>query len=57
MSRGQGNVYRPIVRGKRLTVWWLDYSVRGARHRESSHTTSKSEALELLRRRDRKSVV
>jgi integrase len=32
-------------------MWWLDYSVRGARHRESSGTTSKSEAQRLLRRR------
>jgi integrase len=52
MSRGQGRVYkRPGSEH-----WWLDYGVRGARHRESSHTTNKAEALDLLRRRvgDRK---
>ncbi len=31
-------------------VWWLDYGVRGDRRRESSGTTSKREALELLRK-------
>lgn len=49
--RGQGRVFRPKVRGRQTTVWWLDYSVCGHRHRESAHATSKSEAIELLRRR------
>jgi integrase len=54
--RGQGRVFRPKVRGKQTTVWWLDYSIRGKRFRESTHTTSKSGALEILRQRvgDRK---
>lgn len=49
--RGQGRVYRPKVDGRESKVWWLDYGVRGARHRESSGTTSKKEALETLRQR------
>lgn len=51
MSRGQGRVFRPVVRGQHTKVWWLDYSVRGERHRESSGTTSKREAQRLLRKR------
>src|SRR5437016_3870849 len=42
--RGQGRVFRPKVRGEHTKVWWLDYSVRGERHRESSETTSKKAA-------------
>jgi integrase len=34
-------------------VWWLDYGVRGARHRESSGLTSKADAQRLLRERIR----
>lgn len=49
--RGQGRVFRPKVNGRETAVWWLDYSVRGRRHRESAHTTSKRDALELLRQR------
>ncbi len=49
--RGQGRVYRPKYNGVEARVWWLDYSVRGHRHRETSHTTSKTQALRLLRER------
>lgn len=49
--RGQGRVFRPKVRGRTTGVWWLDYGVHGARHRESSGTTSKSEALRMVRER------
>ncbi len=51
--RGQGRVYRP--HGSR--IWHLDYSVHGQRHRESSETAVKRDALELLRQRtgDRRS--
>ncbi len=51
MSRGQGRCYRPVVRGKPTTVYWLDYSVRGERHRESSGTRLKKQAVDLLRER------
>lgn len=49
--RGQGRVFRPKVRGQETAYWWLDYSVRGTRHRESSGTTSRTEAQRLLRQR------
>lgn len=45
--RGQGRVFRP----KDSRVWWLDYSVRGKRHRESSETTNKTVAQRILRER------
>lgn len=47
--RGQGRIFRPKVKGRETNVWWLDYSTRGKRHRESSGTTSKRAALEVLR--------
>lgn len=47
--RGLGRVFRPKVRGRKTAVWWLDYSVRGRRHRESSETTNKTDAQRLLR--------
>lgn len=49
--KGQGRVFRPIVQGRTTGVWWFDYGVRGARHRESSGTTSKKDAMRLLRER------
>ncbi len=47
MSRGQGRVYRR----KGSVNWWLDYSVRGVRHFESSGTAKHKEAADLLRER------
>jgi integrase len=51
MSRGLGRVYQ------RGNVFWLDYTVGGARHREPTEATSKSQARDALRQRigDRKS--
>lgn len=49
--RGQGRVYRPKIGGRVSKVWWLDYGVGGERHRESSRTTIKRDALEILRQR------
>ena len=49
--RGQGRVFRPKVSGRQTSVWWLDYSVRGERHRESSGTTSRRAALDVLHQR------
>jgi len=37
------------VRGEATAIWWLDYSVNGVRHRESSGMTSKSDAQRKLR--------
>ena len=52
MSRGQGRLYRR----KNTENWWLDYSIRGTRHMESSGTASRRGALDLLAKRlgDRK---
>jgi integrase len=47
--RGQGRVFRPTVGGRESKVWWLDYGIHGKRYRESAHTTSKKEAMTLLR--------
>src|SRR5947208_3126630 len=49
--RGQGRVFRPKYGGIESRVWWLDYSVRGKRYRESSETTNKTAAQRLLRER------
>ncbi|MBA3340456.1 MAG: site-specific integrase [Gemmatimonadaceae bacterium] len=49
--RGQGRVFRPIIDGKQIQVWHLDYGIRGRRYRESSHTTSKRDAMNQLRER------
>lgn len=45
MSDGTGRIYK---RGK---VYWIDYSYRGKRHRESSGSTKKKDAKALLRDR------
>jgi len=48
-------VFRPKVGSRQCSTWWLDYSVnlggRSIRHRESSHTASRKEALDLLHSR------
>ena len=49
--RGQGRVFRPKYGGIESQIWWLDYSVRGKRHRESSETTNKTIAQRILRER------
>src|SRR5437660_6658635 len=50
--RGQGRVYRPRYNGDQESgFWWLDYSVRGKRHREATGMTSKTDAQRLLRER------
>ena len=52
--RGTGLVYRPTYvdkgSGERKTAstWWIQYSVRGARFRESSGSQSRSDAENLL---------
>jgi len=58
MSRGQGDVFRPVNgKGNESLIWWLDYTVDGKRYRESSGTKVKTEARDLLdeRRAARKS--
>lgn len=51
MSRGQGRLFRPKVRGSETSVWWLDYSVGGQRFRESSGTDNKTAAGKILRQK------
>src|SRR6266516_3696585 len=49
--RGQGRLYRPKVRGHLTAVWWMDYSIGGERHRESSKMRVKRDAHRVLRQR------
>jgi|SRR2546426_940659 len=44
-TRGLGRVYR------RGAMWWIQYSFRGRRYRESSRSPNRSAAVTLLRRR------
>lgn len=44
-AHGQGSVY------KRGTTWWIAYSHRGTKHRESSGSEKESAARKLLRKR------
>jgi integrase len=49
-----GRLYKqrdPRHPGELLGTWWLDYSIRGKRYRESAKTTVRSEAVKLLRQR------
>ena len=56
-SRGTGLVYRPtyVDKGtgerKAASTWWIQYSVRGRRFRESSGSRSRTEAERLLQER------
>jgi len=45
MSRGLGRVYQ------RGSVWWLDYTVSGQRHREPTDASNKRDAQDILRER------
>ncbi len=55
-ERGQGGVWRPTYQDHRTkeqktsSVWWIWYPCRGKK-RESSHSTRRSDAVRLLRRR------
>ena len=56
-SRGTGLVYQPtyVNKGtgerKAAFTWWIQYSVRGRRFRESSGSRNRTEAERLLRER------
>lgn len=56
-TRGLGRVYLPTYTDRRTgarktaAVWWVQYSHRGQRHRESSGSTRRPLAAQLLRRR------
>lgn len=56
-TRGLGFVYQPAYvdkrtgEGRTASTWWLQYSVRGKRYRESSGSTNRAHAVKLLKRR------
>lgn len=60
-ARGLGRVYRPMYpekkagektgKRKHSAVWWIQYSLRGKVYRENSHSTSRVDAVKLLKRR------
>lgn len=56
-TRGLGLVYQPVYLDKRTgerktaATWWIQYSVRGKRFRESSGSSNRADAVKLLKRR------
>jgi hypothetical protein len=56
-TRGLGLVYQPAYVDKHsgerriAATWWVQYSVRGKRYRESSSSTNRADAVTLLKRR------
>lgn len=44
-QRGMGRIYL------RNEIWWVQFSVNGIRHRESSNSSDKADAMRLLKRR------
>jgi integrase len=48
-----GRLWKPADprTGEPCAIWWLDYSIRGKRYRESTKTTVRAEAARLLRQR------
>ena len=52
-----GNVYRPTLKsGGESAVWWLSFYADGKRIRESSGTTNKRKAEDLLKEREGRAV-
>src|SRR5688572_199636 len=51
--RGRGSVYRRKsgYTGETVAIWWLDYTVNGERHKESSGQRVKADAVDELERR------
>lgn len=56
-QRGTGRVFRSVYidphkrTRKQTKVWWIGYSVRGREHRESSGSTKRAVAVQLLKKR------
>src|SRR5215813_11909480 len=55
-ERGLGGVYQPTYRTragelKYQSIWWVQFSFRGRKYYESSHSPQRSVAVKLLRRR------
>lgn len=56
-TRGLGRVYQPTYRDRKTQqlrtspTWWIAYSFRGVKYRQSSGSPKRSDAVKLLRRR------
>lgn len=56
-TRGLGRVYQPTYRDRRSgdrkssPTWWIAYSFRGTKHRESSRSPKRQDAVRLLKQR------
>src|SRR5438132_985457 len=56
-ERGSGRVYQPTYRDKKSgdlktsAIWWVAVTFRGKKHRESSHSPKRGDAVRLLNRR------
>ncbi len=56
-NRGMGFCFQPGYRDKatgqkkNVAVWWISYSVHGKRHKESSKSTNRADAVRLLKKR------
>src|SRR6266852_1572857 len=56
-ARGLGLVYQPSYvdratgEQKTAATWWIQYSVRGKRYRESSGSANRADAVKFLKRR------
>jgi integrase len=57
VTRGLGLVYQPTYVDKRTgerktaATWWIQYSIRGQRFRESSGSANRADAVKLLKQR------
>ena len=55
-TRGLGNVYQPTFRDrngklKHTSTWWIVYHVNGRRIAENAHSTNRTDAVRLLKRK------
>jgi integrase len=56
-TRGMGFLFQPSYRDKKtgeqktVATWWVSYSVHGKRHKESSKSTNRADAVRLLKKR------
>jgi len=56
-ARGLGRIYQPKYRDRKTLekrtspTWWIDYSFRGTKYRESSGSNKRQEAIRLLKKR------
>jgi hypothetical protein len=56
-ARGLGRIYQPKYRDRKTLekrtspTWWIEYSFRGTKYRESSGSNKRQEAIRLLKKR------